>query len=353
MNNIYTETILDNVNFNIIKKDNAIIINLKKKNNLLISSWLNGGYQENIKHVINQSLTDDDYDNMVNLGYKNFQIKRAQELGLDSKKSTGLTTSACMDNYGISTIKYKKLTVTSLVTAGADKNGIKAGDPASFYEYNHNYQPQKGTINIFTYIDANIEPGALVTATITATEAKTTVLQDLKIESQFSENISTGTGTDGICIISNKESENHIENTGKHSKLGELIAKTIQNATRTALDLQTFMNPIFQKDVLSRLERFHITYDTLYKKVENKYTNNEFASYLYPFIKNPHNVAWISSVLNLIDEVKSGLLSINEIKDVVIEIIVKFTKINTDIEINTIDDILNLLSNSILYSIVE
>ncbi|RAP53327.1 MAG: hypothetical protein BZ138_01340 [Methanosphaera sp. rholeuAM270] len=333
--------------FDIIKKDDAIVINLKQDNNVLISSWLNGGLLKNIKSVVNQSIGGNDYEDMLNGDYASFQSLKFKKLGLNPNNTAGLMTSACMDNYAISTKKYERLEVTTIATAGADKNGVKAGDTASFYEYNNNYFTHFGTINIFTIINANLHDGALVTASITATEAKTSVLQDLKIESQYSNHISTGTGTDGICIISNKNSENHLENAGKHSKLGELIAKTVQEAVRESLFLQTFMCVEYQSTVLSRLSRFNISFDDFY---ENSSHDDEigYAAVFYDFNRDNRNVSFVSSVLNLIDEVQLDMLTVADVEAVYKELI--FSHLDIDVKeekIENVGDMLEILVDSI------
>lgn len=61
----------------------------------------------------------------------------------------------------------------------------------------------------------------IVRAIITATEAKTAALQDLKVPSTYSpEVLATGTGTDF---------------TGGHSKMGELIGRAVYRAVREGL----------------------------------------------------------------------------------------------------------------------
>lgn len=342
----YSEEIIDDLFFNVIKKDNSIIINLKNKNNVLISSWLNGGLCHNMGNVVNMSTDEKDYDDLTDGDFENFQKNKFLKLGLNPEKTTGLLTSACMDNCVISVKKYEKLKVTSIVTAGADKNAVKAGDPASFYEYNNNYFNHFGTINIIILIDANLHDGALVTASITATEAKTSVLQDLKIESQYSSHIATGTGTDGICIISNKDSQNHIENAGKHSKLGELIATSIQEATREALYLQTFMSVDFQSTVLSRLSRFNITFDDFY--THTSIDKKEYVTKFYYFNNNTQNVAFVSSIINLIDEVNIGLLKLEDILTPVNILLTSYLHLEIENKkIENVEDIIFLLIDSI------
>lgn len=348
----YSEDICKTNFFHVLKRDDALVINLKRENNVLISSWLNGGIVHNIQSVVNQSIGGNDYDLMLDGDFEGFQTHKFEGLMLDPFKTTGLMTSACMDNYAISTKRYEELEVTSIITAGADKNGIKAGDTASFYEYNNNYFAHFGTINIITIINANLNDGALVTASITATEAKTSVLQDLKIESQYSQHIATGTGTDGICIISDKSSENHIENAGKHSKLGQLIAESIREALNEALLLQTFMSSDYQSTVLSRFSRFNILFDDFFESsdITNKL---DYASKFYEFNKNKENVAFVSSIFNLIDEVQVNLLDIEYVEKCVKLFINSYLGMEVSKEkIEKIDDIIYLLVKSINYSLI-
>lgn len=346
MSGFYSEKIFTNELFDVFKQDAAIVVYLKKENNLIISSWINGGYQENLKYIVNQTLDGTDYDEMVSMDYSTFQTRCMEKINLNPNESAGMATSACMDNYAISVCEYKDLKVTSIVTAGADNNGIKVGDPASFYEHNNEYNLDVGTINIITIIDANLEPGTLITASITATEAKTSVLQDLKLESQFSTHIATGTGTDGICVISNKSSDNHIENAGKHSKLGEIIAKSVQEATRKALYLQTEMCISYQKSVLNRLSRFNIDFDTFYNKTEG-ITKTDYAMKFNNFNSNTENIAYISGIIDLIDETQTNLLEICDVAHPIKNIIKLFLDVEYDVEFNSIDDVLNYLIDAI------
>lgn len=345
MSSDYSEKIIDDSFFDLIKQDGSLIINLKENNNVLISSWLNGGLSHNLKSIVNLTVDAEDYGGLDDGRYDNFQRNKFTDLGLDYENTAGLLTSACMDNYSSSVKKYEQLKVTSIVTAGADKNAVKAGDGASFYEYNNNYFNTFGTINIIVIIDANLDDGALVTASITATEAKSVVLQDLMIESQYSTGIATGTGTDGIAIVSNKNSENHIENAGKHSKLGELIAKSVIEATKEALYLQTFMSEDFQSTVLSRLSRFNVSYEDFYNGVSIDKT--DYASEFYYFNNNKENVAFVSSVLNLIDEVNAGLLTLDDIIKPFKMIMKSYLDITVEEKIENVNDIIDLLIKSI------
>ena len=352
MPNFYSEKIYSDDFFNAYKLSNSIVVELKQDNNLIISSWHNGGYNENMTHVVNQTLEGNDYLNFREGFFDNFHKEKIASLGLNPKTSTGITTSACMDNYAISTCCYENLRVTSIVTAGADKNAVKAGDHASFYEYNNHYMNHFGTINIITIINANLNPGALVTANITMTEAKTSVLTDLKLESKFSSGIATGTGTDGLCVISNRSSSNHLENAGKHSKLGELIALSVRRAVYDALYLETGMCTDYQKSVLNRLSRFNITFNDFFK---SSGINDllEYATLFNDFNNNSSNIALVSSIINLIDEVQNGLLTINEVETVFNNMLYSHFSFKKSVKIENVVDMIGLLVEAINYSLLH
>ena len=76
--------------------------------------------------------------------------------------------------------------------------------------------------------------------------------------SKYSNGIATGSGTDQTIIIANSASELYMEGAGKHSKLGELIGKTVKNAVKKALAKQSGLTPTKQHDVFRRLKRFDI-----------------------------------------------------------------------------------------------
>ena len=199
-----------------------------------------------------------------------------EDLGLDPARCTGLCTAASMRNASIQTLSYQDLTVTAIVTAGIEHNGGRAGDPATFYEENGQFfmlpsggecgEQTPGTINTIHHINADLDPGTLARTIITATEAKTAVLQELMVRSHNSDGLATGSGTDGIISICNPESSRRMTNAGKNSKLGELIGKTVMAATREALYRQSGLCPQRQRDVLRILGRFGIDEDMLWIK---------------------------------------------------------------------------------------
>ena len=180
----------------------------------------------------------------------------SKRLALDPDKVSGMGTAASMENAVVETMSFKELTVTAIVTGGIETNGGRAGDPADYYKPQP--KPKYGTINIMLLLDCDMPAGTMARALVTCTEAKTAAIQELLEGSKYSNGIATGSGTDQTIIIANSESELYMEGAGKHSKLGELIGKTVKNAVKKALAKQSGLTPAKQHDVFRRLKRFDI-----------------------------------------------------------------------------------------------
>ena len=255
----------------------SIVVIFAGKRHVLSTGPNNGGYREDLQAVFNRDdnpgpgmacvMKDDTYEGHM-------KLVALEDLGLDPDRCTGLCTAASMKNASLQTLSYQDLTVTAIVTAGIEHNGGRAGDPATFHEINGQFfmLPSKedggeqtpGTINTILHINADLDPGTLARTIMTATEAKTAVLQELMARSHNSHGLATGSGTDGIISICNPESSLRLTNAGKNSKLGELIGKTVMEATREALFRQSGLCPDRQRDVLRILGRFGIDEDMLW-----------------------------------------------------------------------------------------
>jgi hypothetical protein len=146
----------------------------------------------------------------------------------------------------------------------------------------------------------------LLDAFMSATEAKTVALNDLKIPSQYSNGYATGTGTDGLCVFSNLESDNVLTNAGKHSKLGELIGQCVIESVKEAIKKQVWIGPKSQANALVRLNRYTLEINGFYDNLDCD--KKEFIAALQKDMRKPDNLAIASSVLNLIDEVECGLI---------------------------------------------
>ena len=285
--------------------ENSIVVEFGVCRNGISTSELNGGYKKNFKIAFNHYLSQENIDFLENHSIKDYLIRQSGILGIDSKFTTGLLTSAQMENACVVTKQYRNLEVSAITTAGVRVNASRAGDSASYYEENGDFQFDVGTIKVIILTNVCLGPGTLANGLVTATEAKTVALSNLRIPSQFSNGFATGTGTDGIAIFSNSESDNMLSNAGKHSKLGELIAKCVIESISEAIKRQVWITKESQCSVLARLRRYDLDINEFYDDIDNK---EEFVKSLQVAARKQENVALTTSVLHLIDEVENNLL---------------------------------------------
>lgn len=285
--------------------ENSIVVEFGVCRNGISTSELNGGYKKNFKIAFNHYLSQENIDFLENHSIKDYLIRQSGILGIDSKFTTGLLTSAQMENACVVTKQYRNLEVSAITTAGVRVNASRAGDSASYYEENGDFQFDVGTINVIILTNVCLGPGTLANGLVTATEAKTVALSNLRIPSQFSNGFATGTGTDGIAIFSNSESDNMLSNAGKHSKLGELIAKCVIESISEAIKRQVWITKESQCSVLARLRRYDLDINEFYDDIDNK---EEFVKSLQVAARKQENVAITTSILHLIDEVENNLL---------------------------------------------
>lgn len=294
----------------------TILINFTVNRNGVSTSQLNGGTNYLYKSVFNQHLSQEKIDYLADHDVCEYLINECNNLNIDSEFATGLVTLAEMKNVSIVTKAFKGTEVTAVVTAGVRTNATRAGDPASYWEENGEFH--FGTINIILLTNVCLDKSTLLEAFMTATEAKTVALNDLRIPSQYSNGFATGTGTDGLAIFSNTDSENKLTNAGKHSKLGELIASTIIEAIPKAISKQVWITKKSQSNALVRLNRYKLNINEFYDSQDND--KFEFIKQLCIDAKNPDNVAITSSILNLMDEVNLGLIEKDNAYDLAIMI---------------------------------
>lgn len=282
----------------------TILINFGVNRNGFSTSKLNAGTNDLYKSVFNQHLSQEKIDYLENHDVCDYLVNECDQLNIDYNYSTCLITLADMKNASIVTKKFKNIEITALVTAGVRTNASRAGDPASYWEDNGQFH--FGTINIILLTNVFLDKSTLAEALMTVTEAKAVALNNLKIPSQYSNGYATGTGTDGVAIFSNADSDNKLTNAGKHSKLGELIGKAVIEAITKAIKKQVWITDKSQSNVLVRLNRYSLDINQFYDNLDcDKF---EFIKQLRIDSKKQDNVAITTSVLNLIDEMENNLI---------------------------------------------
>ena len=161
-------------------------------------------------------------------------------------------------------------------------------------------------------INGKLDESALLLCEMIAVEAKAVALRELMISSNYSNEIGTGTGTDGIAIFSNLESENYIENISKHAKIGEMIGRCVTRSIKDSLAKLQWLTPTYQLNALVRLDRFKMNLDEFYNEyvcVKSEKEKKEFILSLMKISKNPELVGYVSMIIHIIDQYRVGLLS--------------------------------------------
>lgn len=296
------------------RENKALIARFAGKRNVLSTAAHNGGFRENLKYVFNQDCkTDGNTDIFLKAPtYEEHMRVLCAEMGLEPDQTCGIITAADMENVSVKAETWQDTTVTAVVTAGIDENGGRVGDPASWHEDRPiTDASEPGTINIMLFIDADLPEGTMAVALMTCTEAKTAALQELIAPSLYSSGIATGSGTDGTIVVSNPESGVSLTWAGKHSKLGELIGRTVMAAVKEALYLQTGLNTERQFDLFARIGRYGITKRTIVDLLRfqpNQIGVRDADSILNRLSKQNELVVFTSLYVHLLDQLSWGLI---------------------------------------------
>jgi adenosylcobinamide hydrolase len=300
-------------NEKIYRHSDSILVSLPEGRKTLTTSWLNGGYREDVRAIFNHTIPKGKHAPKELEGGTVPAYLRiiAERLGADPDTSSGLLTAANMDNVAIVTKSFRGVEVTAVMTAGIEVNGGRAGDPASYYQEDGSHQFIQGTINMILIIGADLPDYAMARAIITASEAKAAALQQLMAPSKYSAGIATGSGTDMIAVICDSTSSLTLTDAGQHSKLGELIGKVVIECSHKALEMQSDLSALSQRDMLVRLERFGVTEVDYWKVASGLSGANRKAAFLKVLRemgKNPVLVSATASVLHIVDEISWELV---------------------------------------------
>lgn len=237
---------------------------------------------------------------------------------LSADRCATLGTAANMRHAVMKQATFRDLVVVAVCTGGVEGNAGRVGDPAAVYEYNGTYERVSGeepvlhgTINTMLFINHELTPGAMVRTIMTATEAKTAVLQELAVNSRYSDGLATGTGTDQIGVAARLNTGMVLRGAGKHSSLGELIGKTVHDAIKGTLALQNSLTPEGQRSAIRHLERFGAAAETMKNAVAARLGDKEGALLAENFTaieRDPLVVAAVAALVHIRDKVAWGIL---------------------------------------------
>ena len=141
-------------------------------------------------------------------------------------------TAAKMQNLAISSQTSGRIKIAMFITAGTSI-AVTAGEPVGLTE-GSSLPTRCGTINIIAIIDGNLTQSCMVDAVKTITEAKTVALRELDVRSRFSGELASGTMTDSVAVACTGQGD-LIRYAGTFTTLGELLGKSVREATKNAI----------------------------------------------------------------------------------------------------------------------
>jgi adenosylcobinamide amidohydrolase/ABC-type Fe3+-hydroxamate transport system substrate-binding protein len=217
-----------------------------------------------------------------------------------------LFTGADMDCLAVETADFREMRVVALVTAGVRSNAMRLSKDTGNY-----YEP--GTINIILMTSMRLSERAMSRALVTATEAKTAALWDLDIRSSYTprRHAATGTGTDNLIVVQNSGAETRVDNSGGHTKMGELIATAVYKGVQQAIAKQNGITA--ERKVTERLAERRIEIDRLVATtpLSVPISRNLLTAAIHAALKRPEVADLLTAAMSLDDAAGRGLTRIS------------------------------------------
>ncbi len=302
----------------VYRQGRALVLDLKGGSYRILSSgFTNGGYVEDPLALMNISGVGGkpEYSCMMG-GLDEFDesvYRYVDKLGYDPGRTVCMSTAAHMDNAIITEVRSPEgIMVSSAITAGIRHNGGRPGDPTTYDEAAGQKDSTSGTIIIMMSVDADLSERAMFSALLMATEAKSCVVEELQARSLYTPNIATGSGTDQVAVVSNKNSANKIDDLDRDSGLARAIAECIRKGLVTALDKQSGMNTELQSDVMTVLSRYGLVQDTIREEMRFPATMEELMGALDQVRSDKYLSAMAMAVLHIQDDVRNDVISEKE-----------------------------------------
>jgi adenosylcobinamide amidohydrolase len=259
--------LLETAGFILDRRGRFLRARFKKPHLVLSTSHVNGGMSENLGCLVNHQSSEgkghmERHDALTAQGQTAYHDAACAEAGAPPGATALMGTAADMQYAAVREEAFGDARVWAVATAGVQGNAGRAGDPAKWDEEGGAWKPVHalpGTINIMLIFGSPLLPAALARAAATLTEAKTAALLDLAVPSRYSPHLATGTGTDQFCLASPLDASLPMRTwTGKHAKLGELLANAVIGAVKEALRWQNGLDPSRTRHLEHALGRFGV-----------------------------------------------------------------------------------------------
>ena len=260
------DTLLERREFTLKRSGRYLLAELAQPHHVLSTSVVNGGQAEHVRFLLNHQSCEgaghlDLHQLIVEIGYVGYHHRICGDVGVPADATALMGTAANMNYAAVATGTDEEVEVIAVVTAGVEGNATCAGDPANWRETDAGMQKvpvHAGTINTIVLVTRPLTPGALARAAMTITEGKSAALQRLAVPSRQSTDLATGTGTDQFCIAAPAGGAGVRTSTSPHVKLGELIGRSVREATQEALRWQNGLEPSYTRGVFHALGRYGI-----------------------------------------------------------------------------------------------
>ncbi|MEM8561817.1 MAG: adenosylcobinamide amidohydrolase [Pseudomonadota bacterium] len=314
------------------RDERYFVVSLLEPHYVLSTSALTGGLTTAVRYIVNhQSMKPDDDAEMariVSLGKRGYQREVANDLKLPPEAMSLMGTAVSMNHLAHAQACFRGLCVDAFVTAGANSNALRAGDPARWYETASGNKrvdsttgrtapaDASGTINTIVLINRPVLPAALMKISMIAIEAKSAAMSELAIPSMVSSHLATGTGTDQIAIASPLSDAQYpaLSSASGHLKLGELVGAAVKRATREALLSESYGAPTSTATVAHALGRFGWTQAALLDAMQQVATDHDLSDVHNEAIRitrEPRVVAAAFAFATLLDRSQYGVLPDN------------------------------------------
>ncbi|WP_457573103.1 adenosylcobinamide amidohydrolase [Desulfolithobacter sp.] len=303
------------------RKDKIIYAHLRQPHLVLSTCRLAGGLRRDLTYVLNHQSCEPacHHRSLAMRDPKAYHEMICNRAGLPAERCAAMGTAANMHNAALVRHRFRDLEVLAVVTGGVETNAGRAGDPASVMETPDGFAklkpadnlPTAGTINIMLFINHPLTEGALTRCIMTATEAKSATLQELAVNSRYSDQPATGTGTDQIIVAAPDSDGFRLTSAGKHSKLGELIGTSVKAAIKETLARQNRLTPLGQCSVKIHLERFGCSGKSLLETIASFLDQDQarlLAANFRGLDRDPVTVAAVAAMVHLRDKLSWGIL---------------------------------------------
>jgi adenosylcobinamide hydrolase len=249
-----------------------LIAELLGEHLVLSTSARNGGQLRGIRFLVNHQSCEGAAHNARHPatkapGQELYHDTVCLEIGLYAGEVALMGTAANMNYAAVFTAEDQGVEVTAVVTGGVQGNAACAGDPAGWREGQQGWEKVNGTINTMLLINHPLTEAAMARSAMTMTEAKSAALQRLAVRSLYSCDLATGTGTDQFAIAAPEAGAHRLTSAGPHVKLGELIGRTVRDATLEALRWQNGLEPSYTRGIFAAVGRFGLTEATFFDDI--------------------------------------------------------------------------------------